>query len=45
MPSTSTPARFIQRTRASGFLVNIDNTAEVLELLDEYDESERQSQS
>ena len=45
MPPTSTPARFIQRTRASGFLVNIDNTAEVLELLDEFDANERPSRS
>lgn len=38
MTSTHTHKRFVQKTHASGLLVNIDNTADVLELLDEMDE-------
>jgi hypothetical protein len=37
MPSPTTTAPFVQRTHPSGFLVNIDKTGDVLDLLDELD--------
>ena len=38
---TQTPLKFVQRTATLGIRVNIDNTAEIVELLDEADGREQ----